>query len=347
MNRLHVVLPDAARNAAQPSGGNRYDVEICAGLAASGWDVREHPVADSWPAPGSRVADALSATVDLIPSGSVVLVDGLIASATASVLVPQVQRLTLVVLMHMPTWTGQEQRVLRAASAIVATSGWARDQLVARHALSPRLVFVAEPGVSIADPATGRHDALLNIGALTAIKGQDALVAALARVQDIPDWHLRFVGALDREPAFASRVREQARSLGISDRLAFDGVRVGGELDAAYSASGAVVVASRAETFGLAVTEALARGLPVIATNVGGIPQALGTSSSGPPGLLVDADDESELANALRAWLDDGELRRRLRTAARERRTKLTTWSDTVERIATALRTVREEARCG
>ena len=98
-----------------------------------------------------------------------------------------------------------------------------------------------------------------------------------------------------------------------------------------------LVLASRGETYGMVVTEALARGLPVVATAVGGVPEALGWSGATRPGLLVPPDDVAGLAAALRRWLDDHDLRQRLRQAAGERRATLPDWSDTTERVSRVL----------
>ena len=106
--------------------------------------------------------------------------------------------------------------------------------------------------------------------------------------------------------------------------MRFPGPRTGAELDRSYAAADLLVLASRAETYGMVVTEALARGLPVVAAEVGGVPEALGHGADGTrPGLLVPPDDPAALGAALRAWLGDAELRRRLRRAARERRASL------------------------
>ena len=125
---------------------------------------------------------------------------------------------------------------------------------------------------------------------------------------------------------------------GIADRICFSGLRIGNDLAQAYAAADVLVLASHAETYGMVVTEALARGLPVIATAVGGLPEALGHTRDGPrPGLLVPPGDSEALAAALRRWLTDAELRQSLREAARERRATLSGWDVTSKRIAHVL----------
>jgi glycosyltransferase involved in cell wall biosynthesis len=99
-----------------------------------------------------------------------------------------------------------------------------------------------------------------------------------------------------------------------------------------------MVLASRAETYGMVVAEALARGLPVIAPDVGGLSEALGFGAGGVrPGLLVAPDDVSALGGALRSWLGDAHLRARLRQAACERRESLPDWSSTTSLLAAVL----------
>jgi glycosyltransferase involved in cell wall biosynthesis len=88
----------------------------------------------------------------------------------------------------------------------------------------------------------------------------------------------------------------------------------------------------------MVVAEALARGLPVVAADVGGVREALGHGADGTrPGLLVPPDDPSALRDALRAWLEDADLRLRLRRAARERRESLAGWLSTTSAVADVL----------
>ena len=125
----------------------------------------------------------------------------------------------------------------------------------------------------------------------------------------------------------------------MGDRARFPGPFTGRELDRAYAAADLLVLPSHAETYGMVVTEALSRGLPVLATEVGGVSEALGYGEDGTrPGLLVPPGDPVALGAALRAWLGDAELRDRLRLAARGRRANLRPWAATASAWRTSSR---------
>ena len=351
MTTLHVVLPGGVDDTDRPSGGNAYDRRLCRELTASGWWVREHPVPGSWPTPAPDDLARLAAVVTGVPDGALVLVDGLVASSAPAVLVPQASRLRLVVLVHMPVGDDgapgsgtaeahrREAAVLAAASGVVTSSPWSRERLVERYSLPAALVHVAEPGVDAGPVAVGTTTGgeLLCVAAVAPHKGQDVLLAALTEIGDLP-WRCRCVGRLDRDLGFVERLRAQARDAGLAERVRFIGPLAGEDLGAAYVGSDLLVHPSRGETYGMVVTEALAHGLPVVATAVGGLPWALdGASGAERPGILVAAEDPLALAQALRDWLEDADLRRRLRRSARARRTKLAGWSATADRVARVL----------
>jgi glycosyltransferase involved in cell wall biosynthesis len=347
---VHVVVPEGIDDAARPSGGNAYDRHVCRGLESIGWTVHEHAVAGSWPRPDEASHAALADVVTGIPDDAIVLLDGLVASASPEVLVPQASRLRLVVLVHMPFGDdtaddpaddaeAREREVLLGAAAVVATSAWTRRRLLELYPLAADRVHVAEPGVDEADLARGTATAgsLLCVAAVISRKGHDVLLDALATMTDLT-WHCVCVGNLDRDPAFVDDLRRRAIDAGLDDRLWFAGPLTGADLDRAYAAADLLVVASRAEPYGMVVTEALARGVPVVATEVGGLPEALGHGADGVrPGLLVPPADATALAAALRAWLGDAELRVRWRRAARERRASLAGWSVTTSVLAGVL----------
>jgi glycosyltransferase involved in cell wall biosynthesis len=339
---VHVVLPDGIDDPARPSGGNVYDRHVCSGLTSIGWSVCEHAVPGSWPRPDDGSRAALARIVERIPDDAVVLLDGLVASTAPEVLVPEAGRLRLVVLVHMPLAGDagtRERAVLSVAAAVVTTSAWTRRRLVELYALPAERVHVAEPAVDPAELARGTADggALLCVAAVTRGKGHDVLLDALARTADMP-WRCLCVGSLRRDPGFVEELQRRARDSRLRGRVCFAGPRTGADLDRSYDDADVLVLASRAETYGMVVAEALARGLPVVATDVGGLTEALGHADDGArPGLLVPPDDPAALAAALRAWLGDAELRGRLRQAASERRASLSGWSATTSLIAGVL----------
>ena len=116
---------------------------------------------------------------------------------------------------------------------------------------------------------------LLAVATLNPNKGHEILLEALAAIPH-KNWHLTCAGSVTRHPATVDRVRAAIRRLQLDDR-----VTLVGELDAVtlhecYDRADVFVLATRQETYGMAVAEALARGLPVVSTTTGAIPESGG-----------------------------------------------------------------------
>jgi glycosyltransferase involved in cell wall biosynthesis len=336
---VHMVVPEGIDDPTRPSGGNTFDRRVCRGLATAGWAVHVHEVAGKWPRPDAASCAALGVAISQIPDGTVVLLDGLVASAAPEVLAPEAQRLRLVALVHMPLGHEREGAMLATARSVITTSAWARRVLLQRYSLPADRVHVAEPGADPAElaPGTATAGALLSVAAVIHGKGHDVLLDALAMLAALR-WHCVCVGSLERDPTFADGLRRRVLESGMDGRVRFSGPQTGDDLARSYGAADVLVLPSRGETYGMVVTEALARGLPVIAAEVGGVPEAMGHGADGTlPGLLVPPDDPPALRDAVRAWLEDADLRRRLRRAARERRESLARWSTTTSVVADVL----------
>ncbi|MHA6796185.1 glycosyltransferase family 4 protein [Pseudonocardia bannensis] len=355
MRSVHVVVPDDIDDATVPSGGNAYDRRVCRGLPATGWSVHELAVAGAWPRPDTTARAALARALATVPDGAVVLVDGLVACGVPDVVVPAARRLRLVVLVHLPLGdevgagpapaaelAALERETLHAASAVVATSPWAARRLVAQHGLGTDRVHVAAPGTDPAPLAPGTDGAsrLLCVGSVTPTKGQDLLVEALATVNDTAGRRLRcdLVGPLHRDRAHADAVGCAIERHGLSERVRLTGPQAGTQLARAYATTDLLVLPSRVESYGMVVTEALARGIPVLAAAVGGVPETLGHGhDASVPGILVPPDDVPALAAALRRWFGEPALRDGLRRAARARRSRLHGWEVTSRCLAGVL----------
>jgi glycosyltransferase involved in cell wall biosynthesis len=349
---VHVVLPGGVNDPATPSGGNVYDRKVCAALTAAGRRLVPVTVGSGWPFPARPALDRLDAVLTEAPAGAVVLLDGIVACAAPEVVVPHAERLRLAVVVHLPladetglsppvaaALDAGERRTLQAASVVVATSAAVGRRLGDRHGLDASRIVVAPPGV---DPApvtasTPSGTRLICVAAVTPRKGQDVLVEALAEVADLP-WTCVCAGPLDRDPTHIRSVRARVGALGLEARIRFPGPLAGSDLAALYASADLLVLASRNEPYGMVVTEALARAIPVLGTDVDGVPEALGKAPDGaPPGLLVPPGDPAPLAAALRLWLSDPALRRRLRAAADRRRSRLRSWQATASILADVL----------
>ncbi len=349
MNTVHMVVPADLDDPLHPTGGNVYDRRVSQGLGAIGWSVHEHRVAGSWPSPDAAARTSLAGVVAALPTDGLVLIDGLIASAVPDVLAPERDRLRIATLLHLPRGVvdpaarAAERIVLAASVAVITPSRWARQWVLDQYDLPSDRVHVAEPGVEVTSSTSGTPGAnrLLSVGAVTPHKGHDLLVTALAELDDL-SWSCQVVGALDTNPDFVAEVRRRAQHVGVTRRLSLRGPLTGDELDAAYVSADVLVVSSRAETYGMVVAEAVAHGLPVIATSVGGVSEALGHDADGRrPGLLVPPGDATALAAAIRAFVTDSSLRSRLRRSVADRRRSLPSWSHTTARVAGALASAR------
>jgi glycosyltransferase involved in cell wall biosynthesis len=152
----------------------------------------------------------------------------------------------------------------------------------------------------------GKSDLLvLAVGSLYHVKGYDILIEALARVGSGASWRLAIAGQGGEE----ARLQRLAREKGIQKKVLMLGFRE--DIPDLLAAADLYVMPSRSEGLPLALLEAMFAGRPIVASAVGGIPDALGDG-----GILVPPEDAAALAGALRRLLDDGAERAELGSAA-------------------------------
>lgn len=343
MKRIAVVVPGSI---AQRSGGYEYDRRIVEGLRAHGWVVDVHEVHGTFPRPSAAALENAARTLAAIPNGTVVLVDGLAFGAMPAEVERERARLGLVALVHLPLaahagidrqeaarFEHSERRALAAARACIITGASTVEALQA-YGVKPEQIAVVEPGTDRAPLARGsRHPLhLVSVAAITPGKGHEMLLRALARLRQRA-WRLTCAGTLEREPATATRVRELVDSAQLVDRVVLVGELSATELAALYDSADVFVHPSLHETYGMVVAEALARGVPVVSSATGAIPDLVGADA----GLLVPPGDLAALESALSSVIDDADVRDRLAVGARRVRDRLPTWDDAVNRMAQVL----------
>lgn len=167
-----------------------------------------------------------------------------------------------------------------------------------------------ETDFAVAEPSADASD-LLFIGELREIKGVDVLIEALARLKDEDPVSVTIVGSgPDQE-----KLRAQVKSLKIEQQVRFAGAMPARK---AFSLGRVMVVPSRAESLPYVVLEATAASIPLVATNVGGIPEIV----SGTDTELIRSGDVDSLVAALRGVLKEPERAKqraaRLRSKVRD-----------------------------
>ncbi len=213
-----------------------------------------------------------------------------------------------------------ERRALRAAELVICTSDFSRAALRERGYLGDgsRAEVVHNGAPPLPPPLQPESDGeLVCVARLDHHKGLDVLLRALSQLEE-PKPRLDLVG-IGRDE---SKLRVMAEELGLAKTVRFRGQLDREALGACLAGAKVLVLPSRSENFPLAVLEAMQVGLAIVATSVGGIPEAV---SNGEEALLVSPDDPGALAEALARVLGDERLRQRLATAASVRG-KLFTW---------------------
>jgi len=327
------------------SGGNRYDDELAAALRATEIDLREHAVTGPWPVPDRSHQLRFAATLEAERAWLVNNIVGSAAPDTIERAADAGQRITL--LMHyFPAdddtlsmadrrrLAASEARTVAAAHTVVVTSDWAAAEVSSRYGRTDAVV--AEPGVervalAAGSTADGRPPTLLWLGRLSHSKDPLTFIDALARLRDL-DWSARLVGPDTVDIALSKAVRRRIDQAGLRGRVQMPGALEGQALESVWAEADLLVHTSRAETYGMVVSEALAHGIPSIVTSGTGALLAQASGASFPPG------DAQTLANELRRWLIDVRIRRRWRERAVGAREALPTWTGTGQIVAEALR---------
>jgi glycosyltransferase involved in cell wall biosynthesis len=334
---------------ATPTGGYAYDRRVMALLPEHGVHVSHLALPGSFPEPTEHDLATTARLFAATTPDAVLLIDGLAGGALPAALIDALDR-RYVALVHHPLGVehglrpdrraqliARERHMLLRARMVVVTSAATGRLLHEDFGIANDRIAVAEPGVDPAPrvPATRMPPRILAVGAVSPRKGFDILVDALARVADLP-WQATIAGSLTRNPAATANLRLTIAAARLQNRIALPGAVDDAALARLYAAADLFVMPSLLEGYGMALTEAMARGLPAIATVA--CPAALTVPD--PAVLKVLPGDPVELAAAIRSVLCDPAIHARLREASWQAGQALPRWSDTARHIADVVKVV-------
>jgi glycosyltransferase involved in cell wall biosynthesis len=272
---------------------------------------------------------------------------------------------------------GRVERALEATDAIVAVSEHVASLIRAAVPWYRGEIVTAHNGVDVEEfkPGSGgsaRGDdvpRILFVGRVSPEKGIHTLIEAFARVASrVEDARLEIVGgrstlredfivgisdvpivrALGRfydgsmGAGYQDYLDGLVRKLGLTGKVRFVGRVPHDELPARYGASAVVVNPSLSESFGISVVEAMACGLPVVATRVGGMVE---TVVDGETGLLVEPEQPAALADAIVSLLQDAERSRKMGTGGRARAVACFSWGAQADKLLCTYRMVLDRDR--
>jgi glycosyltransferase involved in cell wall biosynthesis len=331
-----------------PTGGYTYDRRIVGELVELGWGINVVDIGDDFPRPTAKIRAAAEAQLMALPQGQPIVIDGLaygVMSEEAAALRPYHP---IVALVHHPLAleTGlsadeavalrqSERAALGQASHVIATSEATARLLVADYGVRIDRLTVVRPGTDRAASAprqSGEALTLLAVGAIVPRKGYDVLVEALAQLKDLR-WQLVIVGDPTRSPDTAKRLVQAIVSYRLIDRIDLTGPVAQARLAELYSVADLFVLPSRFEGYGMAYTEAIAHGVPVIGTKVGAIPDTVPNGA----GILIPPEDVDALAATLRRLIDDAPARERLAAGARAAASSFPSWRQQAALFASVL----------
>lgn len=210
-----------------------------------------------------------------------------------------------------------EKKALRNASRVITVSQWAKEESDKLIGVDSKTVYIPN-GVNYKkycniEPMQISHPSIFFIGRLVKFKGVDILIKSLQIVKKVyPDIHLYIAGNGPQ----SRNLKSLSRDLNLDSSITFLSFLSEEDKLKMLKSADIFVVPSRIETFGIVILEALASGIPIVASNTGGIPQIL---DNGKYGLLAETENSEDLAQKIIALIKNKSLRDELSEKGKQR----------------------------
>jgi glycosyltransferase involved in cell wall biosynthesis len=345
VRRLAFAIPG---DLATPTGGYAYDRRMIAELEKLGWQIDVVNLGEGFPWPSDETRATAWLRLSEVPPGRTIVIDGLAFGVLPEAVLQLRVENPLIALVHHPLaleagLSIQQANILRtceraaliAARLVIANSAETARHLTRDYRVAADRIAIASPGTDPAPMARGSGDGivrLISVGALVPRKGFDVLIAALASIRDLP-WHLTIAGDRTRDVKASAQLDAHIARFNLGTRVTVLGAVSDERIAELYANADLFTLASRYEGYGMAFSEAIARGIPVIATTAGAIPETVPAGA----GLLVQPDDVAAFAAALRQVIANPDERKRMAASAREAALKLPTWQASAKLFSDAL----------
>ena len=333
--RLALIVPGPID---QLTGGYIFARHIVENLRTRGDDVSVVELAGQFPTADATARAAAANALAALHDGAVAVIDGLGLLGFGDCLAAEAQRLKLIGFIHhaLADETGltadetaffaaAERRLLPLLRGTVCPSRNTAAVLI-RYGVAETRIAITPPGT--AKPAAARRREvfqsplrLLSVATVTPRKGHHLLIEALAGI-DRAAWRLDCIGSLTRDLACVAALRDSIARHRLESNVRLLGEYRPEQLPRAYDEADLFVLPSYLEGYGMAFAEALAYGLPIIATTAGAISYTVPESA----GLLVPPGEVAALRAALMRATSDRALLARLSEGARRAGAALPDW---------------------
>lgn len=337
-----------------PTGGYAYDRRMIEGLERRGWQIQLISLGEGYPFLDAAQKDYARSQLLNLAQGVPMVIDGLALGALPELVSEIANRYPVIALIHHPLafeyglkdpeiklLKHSETEALKHVVGVIANSPTTARDLNQHYGVNAERVHVVLPGTDRARRLEHRIQKnvddfspvnLLSVGSIIPRKGFHDLILALVPLMELP-WTLTIAGDTSRHAEAYARLKIDIKHYHLEDRVKVLGVVTNEALENLYAKADIFVLASLFEGYGMVFAEAMAHGLPIIATSGGAIPDTVPKEA----GLLVAPGDVPALTTALKTLILDPPYRARLSSGALQAALLQPTWEESIQNFESAL----------
>ena len=325
----------------QKTGGWVYNQHVVDWLRRTGNRIDIHTVPVAFPAPSERTIAEVSAILDGLEPGSVLLTDHIYSCMFAPIL--HGRQLHIVSIFHHSLaeehadgegFRAIEQAAIDLSDTVIVTSRETRAYVARHYGATDDRIVVALPGIDpqpASPPHRGGRWNLLSVGAVIPRKRYELMIEALASLAAI-DWSLTITGNTGRYPDYVADLGKMIGDRDLAARVTFAGELTDGEIQARWRDTHLYLASSAYEGYGMAVSEALVRAIPVVTTASGAV-----ASWAAEGATLVGSDEPKAFAAALAPILAQPARYAEARRRAASFGSRLASWDESLAVIGQRL----------